>query len=677
MLLPWATAKPRRAGPLALALLAFVGGLMAVTVYTVVAGHRALHRAAREAAQAGQLGFAIRTLDPAASRRSLANVNAVAPRMEYTSGAFAGRELFLAGPYGLTRVGAGGAVSLHWRAGVELPAAEITSLATGRLRGGTERLIFAGTAGAGLLMVGDADGVAPTLRQVLPAAEASRDMTALLSLPTGELLLGMRHGGLLQYDGARLRQVSLPLEGVDSTRLDVTALAPVDAAAFLLGTRNAGAYLVSGGTVRHVGTAEGLPDNDVESIAVADGHAFVGTPLGTAEIELAAEPLAAQRTLAPGVFGHRLLVEGNSLLIGTLEGGVVQVPLSQRPALRRASIAAALPAASTGRVDALLPDGARVYALRDGEVVRHDNGAWPAVLPDGPAALTSRNISALAFAPDGTLYVGFFDRGVDLLSPEGRLRHMEDDHLFCINRLRLDPLRRTMAAATADGLVLFDATGLPRQTLARRDGLISDHVTDVAFTSGGGMALATSAGVTFLGTGGAESLYAFQGLVNNHVYALATEGTGGTERVIAGTLGGISVLRSRSVERSFTVNNSSLGHNWITALLPLPDGGTLVGTYGAGLQTLDAEGRFMAAPMPAGVPGDLVVNPNALLASPTHLYAGTLGHGMLVYSLARRRWVMWTAGLPSLNVTSFAAREGELYIGTDNGLVRLPEATLP
>jgi ligand-binding sensor domain-containing protein len=73
----------------------------------------------------------------------------------------------------------------------------------------------------------------------------------------------------------------------------------------------------------------------------------------------------------------------------------------------------------------------------------------------------------------------------------------------------------------------------------------------------------------------------------------------------------------------------------------------------------------------------LVVNPNALYATTSHIYAGTLGNGMLVYSIATGRWSAIVTGLPSLNVTAFAARAGEIYIGTENGLVRMPEANLP
>jgi ligand-binding sensor domain-containing protein len=102
-----------------------------------------------------------------------------------------------------------------------------------------------------------------------------------------------------------------------------------------------------------------------------------------------------------------------------------------------------------------------------------------------------------------------------------------------------------------------------------------------------------------------------------------------------------------------------------------------VGTYGAGVETLDGQGRFSAIELPAGAPRNLVINPNALYATASHVYAGTLGHGMLVYSVSAGRWSVVTEGLPSLNVTAFTARAGEIYVGTENGLVRMPEANLP
>jgi ligand-binding sensor domain-containing protein len=50
---------------------------------------------------------------------------------------------------------------------------------------------------------------------------------------------------------------------------------------------------------------------------------------------------------------------------------------------------------------------------------------------------------------------------------------------------------------------------------------------------------------------------------------------------------------------------------------------------------------------------------------------------LLIYDRAARRWHSTTAGLPSANVTALASAGGDLYIGTDNGLVRIPERSLP
>ena len=40
------------------------------------------------------------------------------------------------------------------------------------------------------------------------------------------------------------------------------------------------------------------------------------------------------------------------------------------------------------------------------------------------------------------------------------------------------------------------------------------------------------------------------------------------------------------------------------------------------------------------------------------------------------RWSVMRDGLPSLNVTAFAAVNGYIYVGTDNGLVRISEEKL-
>jgi hypothetical protein len=647
--------------------------LLAAALTAVFSARHAFNRASQAAASEGQLPFTLRTLDTSNVARSL-GAETVASHSSYTTGAVFLGDLYLGGQSGLTILRADGASRLNLRSGFELPVAPIHAIAAGRVRGTSEPQLLLATGGAGLLLLEPGSGATPIIHQLLSAAATARDLTALLPLATGEVLLGTRHRGVLIYNGTTLAPLQFTLPGVNPATLQITALAAVDAASFLIGTRDSGVFYVHAGTVDHANSTSGLPDDQVESVAVSSTHAFVGTPTGTAEFDLHAPSFRPVRLLAQGLFSHALALDQHQLIIGTLDQGIQQVALDAGPTFRRVSISAGPVAESSQRVDAFLSAPDALYALADGTLLRRSGASWTSALPLEPTALSDTNISALAFAPDGTLYIGFFDRGIDLLSPEGTIRHIEDDHLFCINRLVLDPQRHTIDAATADGLVLFDAEGKPRQTLTHRDGLISDHVTDVTFTRTG-TALATPAGITFLGPSGAESLYAFQGLVNNHVYALASTGASG--QLIAGTLGGISILRSNVVERSLTVANSTLKHNWITALLPMPDNSTLVGTYGAGLETLDSQGHFVPIELPSGTPRDLVINPNALYATSSHIYAGTLGNGMLVYSVATGRWSALTTGLPSLNVTAFAARAGEIYIGTENGLVRIPEANLP
>ncbi len=64
----------------------------------------------------------------------------------------------------------------------------------------------------------------------------------------------------------------------------------------------------------------------------------------------------------------------------------------------------------------------------------------------------------------------------------------------------------------------------------------------------------TNAGITFMNGPAISSVYAFQGLVNNHVYTIAQNNS----ILLAGTLGGVSLLKNNVVQNSFTTANSNL-----------------------------------------------------------------------------------------------------------------------
>jgi ligand-binding sensor domain-containing protein len=208
------------------------------------------------------------------------------------------------------------------------------------------------------------------------------------------------------------------------------------------------------------------------------------------------------------------------------------------------------------------------------------------------------------------------------------------------------------------------ASGNQQQVLTHADGLIASHVTDLV-PYRDGLAIATPAGLTFLDASGARSMYAFHGLVSNHVYALAASG----DDLMVGTLGGLSAVDRGVVQANYTASTSGLKQNWITAVAVVGDE-WMVGTYGSGVMALDRAGHFRSFETATA---DLEINPNAMLVTEQHVFAGTLGKGLYIYDRKTSRWTVVSEGLPSQNVTALAASKGYIYVGTDNGLVRMQE----
>ncbi|MEX2301623.1 MAG: hypothetical protein WD733_11835 [Bryobacterales bacterium] len=584
--------------------------------------------------------------------------------------------LYVAGPTGVFVYNGQGALERHYRVGLELPAAPPQGLATGVSTTKVGRALYVATAGEGLLVLDGLEGTGETqvenpgqgtgprrrpgsaFQQVRASQPDYRDLTAVLPLDTGRVLLGSQRRGVLVYDGKRLSPLHPSLAG-----LHVTALAG-DESAVWIGTLGEGLLRWSAGRLQRFGEDDGLPDRQILSLALQGNRLYAGTPLGVAEFLDG----RFERELAPGFFATALLIRGKSLLVGTLDEGVVEVPLeAARPRGPR------FESHGLGDLDAvaihrLIECGGEPYALAQDGLYALDPkaGQKRQVLDRSAAVLTDRNISALNRDSAGRLWVGYFDRGLDILDPSlGHARHIEDETVFCINRIVESKEKSLTAVATANGLAMFDAAAQLQHVIGRGEGLIADHVTDVWFASTG-MIAATPAGITFLDAAGSRSLYAFHGLVNNHVYTMAAAG----DRLLAGTLGGLSVLDAGVVRASYTTANSELKHNWITSIVPFGRD-WFVGTYGAGVLRLDEAGRWHAFP-DAGRP--LEINANAMVSSADRVYAGALDGGLYVYEGASGGWRVITQGLPSRNVTALELSDGYLYVGTDNGLVRVAES---
>ncbi len=624
-----------------------LGGLAAIAIAAIVMwrGSRAIRLASEEVQSEHEFRFANRPLVMPANP----GFEAVSSPQTFSQAATFQGHLYLAEPTGLYEYDDSGSLLHVYNVGADLPGSPLIALATGVLADRQESELLIATSSEGLLAF-DGRG----FRQIRPEKDEARAMTAILPVASGHLLFGTKKRGVLVYDGKQIRELHAQLNNVYVTTLGGSETD------LWVGTLDRGVLHLHAGAVDSFSEQNGLPDPQVHSLAIAGEKAYVGTSTGVAEFNSG----KFSRVLAPGVLATALLTTPSVLYVGSEDQGVIPVFLE-----RQRNISPENPG-QLSEVRQLLQSGENTYAVaRDGMFRLAPHGEiWTPVLRSGNAVLSDRNISALASDKNGHLWVGYFDRGIDLLSGENRpVRHVEDEHIFCVNRIFPESKSPIVDVATANGLVRFDEAGNEQQVLTRNDGLIADHVTDIA-SYGDGLALATPAGLTFLDASGARSMYAFHGLVNNHVYTLGVSG----DELMAGTLGGLSQLTRGDVRVNYTTTSSNLKHNWITAVVPVGSE-WMVGTYGAGVLSLDPSGRFHSFDSASG---SIVINPNAMLVTADYVLAGTLGEGLYVFDRHSDRWTVIREGLPSLNVTAFTERDGFVYVGTDNGLVRIPEQKL-
>ncbi len=623
-------------------LLALAGGTLVVW-----RTNRALKNATQEIRSSENLRFTVSSLAPVSS-----NFSWISAPAAFTGAASFKGEFFVCGASGLFEYDSRGALLKHYRPGQELPASPLLRMTTGVLKDARDRELLIVTSSAGVLAFNGS-----TFRQILPADADARSVTSILPLGSGDLLIGTRKRGLLVYDGEKLHAFHPTLSS-----LHVTELAGNESDLWI-GTQDQGITHWTAGRTETFGEAQGMPDQQVFSIALLNEKTYVGTAVGIAEFANG----QFVRVIAPGLFARTLFTHGQSLLMGSAQG---IAEINPEPKRLNGLLRPASPAAITD-VQQIFADAGSLFAVTSGALYQkqEQRGGWRRVLTPDNTLLTDRNISALALDSSNRLWVGYFDRGLDLFEPHLQSAiHIEDENVFCVNRILPNASSGTVAVATANGLVLFDQLGKKQQVLGKAEGLLADHITDAAIY-GNGMVLATPAGLTFMDSSGPHSLYAFHGLVNNHVYTVAASG----KEVVAGTLGGISVLENENVAANYTVATRGLTHNWISGIVRVGND-WIVGTYGGGIVRLLANGRFEAYDVATA---KFEVYPNAMVATDRHVLAGTLGRGLYSYNRDTNRWSVISEGLPSLTVTALAAGNGYIYVGTDNGLVRIPEQTLP
>jgi ligand-binding sensor domain-containing protein len=621
----------------ALLLILAAGSYWATSAYRNVSN--VLQQAGKDVESSGRILFESVALD----RRPPSGMEWIGGSASgYTDATLFHDHLFVLNSSELVEYDANGARVARFRSGFELPASSLVSLQVAASFESKQPELFLATSGAGYLAY---DGA--TWRHVRMQGSKLLSMHVLAN---GRVLLGSERAGLLAHDARGMA----PLHDLLKTK-KVTFVAGENESDLWIGTLDEGLFRFAAGQLQSIAP---VPDKRILWIEVDGPRVWAATPVGVAEFENG----QFKRELASGFFVRTLHKRAQTLVAGTLEDGLLEIPLEVRsPKPVRAT------EVTNREIRKVFAAGGREFVLTPDRLLTGDKE----VLHAEGATLADGNIAALAPDDAGRLWIGYFDRGLDVLDTvANRARHIEDDTVFCVNRIVHDMARQRSIIATGNGVAFLDGNATVRRVMHKEDGLIANHATDLLVRPSGALTVATPAGVTFVEDNGqTSSIYAFHGLVNNHVYALGSC----RERLLAGTLGGLTTLEGGLVRASFTTANSGLRHNWITAIA---DAGNtcMVGTYGAGVMAFEPDESWRAFPdLPSR---GFEVNPNAMAASTRGVYAGSLGRGLAIFSLTTGRWNWLTDGLPSLNVTAVAVRNGVVYIGTDNGLVKAEESGL-
>ena len=258
--------------------------------------------------------------------------------------------LFIAGPEGLLEYDSRCNPLHEYAVGRELPSSPLVAMAHGTLADCDGQQLILATAAEGLLAF---NGRA--FRRIFPKETDARAITAILPLDSGHLLLGTKKRGVLLYDGKQIT-------ALHSTLKDqyVTSLAGTESDLWI-GTLNGGVLRWHGGETESISEEQGLPDRQVQSIAVAGDRTFVGTVSGVAEFDRG----RFSRVLAPGVFATALLPRQGLLYIGSEDQGVVVIPLEER---RLSS--ASMGAPELAEVRQIFDSEDAVYALTRGGLYR-------------------------------------------------------------------------------------------------------------------------------------------------------------------------------------------------------------------------------------------------------------------------------------------------------------------
>ncbi|HYM08630.1 MAG TPA: two-component regulator propeller domain-containing protein, partial [Terriglobales bacterium] len=369
---------------------AVAGALVLAAAFVGWRATRALRTASREVLAERGLRFAMRTLG---APQDVRFEPVSAPEVFLETARFQDH-LYIASPAGLLEYDSNGTPLRQFLVGRELPSSPLVALAPAVLADSHEPELLLATAQDGVLAFNGR-----SFRQIYPQEPEARDITCLLPVSSGHLLIGTKKRGVLLYDGKQITPLHPTLGG-----LYVQALSGNESDLWV-GTLSQGVLHWHAGATETFGEKEGLPDPQVQAIAAAEEKTYVGTVLGVAEFDRG----RFSRVVAPGVLVTSLLPQGDNLIVGSEDQGVISVPLAGR----RASVSSS-GTAELSEVRQVLDSGDAVYVLTRKALfqMRARGFGWKQVLQPGAALLSDRNVSALAVDGRGRVWVGTLSQGV-------------------------------------------------------------------------------------------------------------------------------------------------------------------------------------------------------------------------------------------------------------------------
>lgn len=463
------------------------------------------------------------------------------------------------------------------------------------------------------------------------------EVRALRETDAGELLIGARQGLFRAAWGGSA------LERLDTRPVRSIA---VDRHVVLAGGEQ-GLVRVEAGRAIAVST----PDPWIDEVALVGRRAYAVTPSGLLQADVAPDaaftPLAAGEDVITGVAldgAFRALDDAGQAVRG-FAGGRVRDDVLPFPARR------------------LLTSAGLLFADTTDGLYRRDADGWHLAAPRRPA-LPPGTAHVTALARLGSdIVAGLFDGGlVTARAADGSLawREVPGTAAWGVNALL--PAGGALYVASLRGAARFDGR---RLTPIEGPGA----AFSLAATADG-VAIGYGQGVLLPGT---RLLSAFHGLPGNQAVALLSD-----EVLFVGTPSGLGAIGDRRVRFRVAGGEGRLPHPWVTALA-LSRGGLFVGTYGGGIVRRTASG--VDAPVtradraryePFVETEGLKINAGCLVEAEGRLYAGTDGKGLYRLSADGRAFEPVAAALPSRRITALLPGRGELFVGTDEGVARLP-----